>query len=81
MVSYANDLDFKLFKEQRDWVANNITKPGYDAAEGLLYFFDKYTTIVVGGTRAVFKYYKLNRGKSLLDKLSVSDIEIGRAHV
>ena len=74
MFVYNDKLDYKLFKEQREWVPNKITKPRYDETEGLLYFFDKYTTIVVGGTRAVCKYYKQNQGKLLLDKLSVSDI-------
>ena len=73
MFVYDDDKD-QLFSEQRCWVKNKVTTPNYTDAEGLLYFFDKYTTIVIGGSRAVTKYYKQNRGKSLLDKLSISDI-------
>ena len=66
--------DGKLIPGARGWIAKMISKPSYDAAESLLYFLDKYTTIVVGGARAMGKYYKQNRGKTLLDKLTVSDI-------
>jgi hypothetical protein len=69
-----NDETGKVMPEARQWVINKITKPSYEDAEGLLYFMDKYSTIVVGGARAVSKYYKQNRGKQLLDKLTVSDI-------
>ena len=73
MFVYDNDNE-QLFSEQRCWVKNKVTTPNYADTEGLLYFFDKYTTIVIGRLRAVTKYYKQNRGKSLLDKLSISDI-------
>lgn len=64
----------KLVPGARGWIKKKINKPSYEAAESLLYFLDKYTTIVVGGSRAMGKYYKNNRGKTLLDKLTVSDI-------
>ena len=73
MLNIDND-DGMLLLEQRMWIQNKITKPSYEDAEPLLYFFDKYATIVVGGARAMGKYYKQNQGKSLLDKLTVSDI-------
>jgi hypothetical protein len=73
MIEY-DDESGQLLPEQRQWVTNKITKPRYEDAEGLLHFLDKYTTIVVGGARAVSKYYKQNRGKLLLDRLTVSDI-------
>lgn len=71
---FYNDDDEKLLPEQRMWIRNKVTEPSYEDAEPLLYFLDKYATIVVGGARALGKYYKQNRGKSLLDKLTVSDI-------
>lgn len=66
--------DGKVVPSARLWIKTKITKPSYADTEHLLYFFDKYTTIVVGGARAMGKYYKNNRGKTLLDKLTVSDI-------
>ncbi len=74
MFSVVDNEDGKLLLKQRMWNNNKTSKPSYDEAEPLLYFLDKYTTIVVGGTQAMGKYYKQNRGKSLLDKLTVSDI-------
>jgi hypothetical protein len=74
MFNCYDDEDEKLLPEQRMWIRNKVTEPSYEDAEPLLYFFDKYATIVVGGARALGKYFKQNRGKSLLDKLTVSDI-------
>ncbi len=74
MFDVEDDGDGKLLLQQRMWIKNKTSKPSYNEAEPLLYFLDKYATIVVGGTRAMGKYYKQNRGKSLLDKLTVSDI-------
>ena len=73
MFNYDND-DGKLLLEQRMWVQKKVTEPSFEDAKPLLYFLDKYATIVVGGARALGKYFKQNRGKSLLDKLTVSDI-------
>ena len=70
-VEYEED---KIVPSARSWIAKKISKPTYSSAEPLLYFLDKYTTIVAGGARALGKYYKNNRGKTLLDKLTVSDI-------
>jgi hypothetical protein len=44
MFVYDDDKD-QLFSEQRCWVKNKVTTPNYTDTEGLLYFFDKYTTI------------------------------------
>jgi hypothetical protein len=74
MFNYYDDENKKLMPEQRMWIRNKVTEPSYEDAEPLLYFFDKYATIVVGGARTLGKYFKQNRGKSLLDKLTVSDI-------
>lgn len=73
-INYYDEEDEKLLPEQRMWIRNQVTEPSYEDAEPLLYFLDKYATIVVGGVRALGKYFKQNRGKSLLDKLTVSDI-------
>jgi len=70
-VEYEED---KIVPSARSWIAKKIFRPAYSSAEPLLYFLDKYTTIVAGGARALGKYYKNNRGKTLLDKLTVSDI-------
>jgi len=54
---------------------NQNLKPSYDDdAEPLLYFLDKYTTILVSGARAMGKYYKQNKSKMLLDRLTCMDI-------
>jgi hypothetical protein len=74
MFDVEDDEDGKLLLQQRMWIKHKTNKPSYNEAEPLLYFLDKYATIVVGGARAMGKYYKQNRGKSLLDKLTVSDI-------
>ena len=49
-------------------------KTGYEGAEFFLYFLDEYVTVLVGGTRALTKYYKIYYRKTLLDRLSLSDI-------
>ena len=49
-------------------------QPSYGDAESLLYFLDKYTTIMVGGAKAMSQFYKNNKGKMLYDKVSVLDI-------
>ena len=55
------------------WLASKTMKPLYNEAEPLLYFLDKYTTIIVGGAKTMGKYYKANKGKTLLD-LTALDI-------
>jgi hypothetical protein len=59
------------------WLANKNILLLFSEAEPLLYYFlDKYVTrIMVGGAKAMGKYYyKANKSKTLLDKLTVSDI-------
>ena len=74
MHETINYEDGKMVPRARLWIKKKMYKPSFAAAEPLLYFLDKYATIVVGGVRAMGKYYKNNRGKTLLDKLTVSDI-------
>ena len=64
----------KVSPSARAWLTNKNVQPLYDAAEPLLYFLDKYATIMVGGARAMGKYYSANKSKTLLDKLTVTDI-------
>ncbi len=39
-----------------------------------MYFMDKYTTVMVGGTRSMTKYYKNHTWNTLLDRLTPSNI-------
>ncbi len=71
MVEYVNG---KVAPTARGWLAGNNMLPLFDEAEPFLYFLDKYGTIMVGGAKAMGKYYKANKGKTLLDKLTVSDV-------
>jgi hypothetical protein len=71
MVEFTNG---KVSPSARAWLTNKNVQPLYDAAEPLLYFLDKYATIMVGGARAMGKYYSANKSKTLLDKLTVTDI-------
>ena len=58
----------------RKWVDNKVTKLAYADAEPFLYFLDKYTMVVVGGQRAMEKFYKDNQSKTLFDKIMALDI-------
>jgi hypothetical protein len=71
MVEFTNG---KVSLSAQAWLKNKIVQPAYEAAEPLLYFLDKYATIMVGGARAMGKYYTANKSKTLLDKLTVTDI-------
>jgi len=46
----------------RNWTKAKVCKIkiGYEVAKLLLYFLDKYLTVLVGGTCAMAKYYKIN---------------------
>jgi hypothetical protein len=66
--------DGEVAPTARAWFDKDETSPLYSDAEGLLYFLDKYTTIMVGGAKEMSRFYKNNKGKTLLDKVSVSDI-------
>jgi len=67
MVEFTNG---KVSQSAQSWLTNKNEQPLYDAAEPLLYFLDKYATIMVGGARAMGKYYRANKSKTLLDKLT-----------
>ena len=71
MVEYKNE---KALPSIRTWTKAKIAKMGYDIAESFLYFLDKYAIVMVGGARAMAKYYKNNCRKTLLDRLTPSDI-------
>jgi hypothetical protein len=70
MVEYDDVLALPSVRNRKA----KMFKIGYEGAESFLYFLDKYVTVMVGGTRAMAKYYKINSGKTLLDRLSPSDI-------
>jgi len=74
MVEYE---DGEVLPSARSWVSKNILHPSYSDAEPLLHFLDKYTMIVVGGSKAMGGYYKINKGKTLLDRVTESDIAYG----
>ena len=71
MIEVDNDLVLPMVQE---WVHNKVTALAFDDVEPFLYFLDKYTTIIVGGQRAMDKFYKDNRSKTLFDKITASDI-------
>ena len=71
MVEFTNG---QVLPSVRKWAKAKVIKLGYKAAESFLYFLDKYSTVMVGSARAMTKYYKNNHGKSLLDRLTASDI-------
>ena len=71
MVEVDDDLVLPMVQE---WVDKKVTTLEYDTVEPFLYFLDKYTTIIVGGQRAMDKFYKDNRSKTLFDKITASDI-------
>ena len=71
MVEYD---DVFALPSELDWRKSKVFKVGYEDAKSFLYFLDKYETVMVGGTSAMAKYYKINYGKKLLDRLSPSDI-------
>ena len=73
-VDYENGV---VLPSARSWVPSNIVHPSYSEAEPFLHFLDKYTTIIVGGSRALGKYYKNNKGNTLLDRVTESDIAYG----
>jgi len=72
MVEY--DEDGEVLPSTRGWIASKKLHPTYCEAEPLLYFLDKYTTIIIGGSKAMAEYNKTNKGKTLLDRVTVSDI-------
>ncbi len=71
MVEYD---DVFALPSVQNWRKAKVFKVGYEEAKLFLYFLDKYVTVMVGGTRAMAKYQKIKCGKTLLDRLSPSDI-------
>jgi hypothetical protein len=66
--------DGEVLPSARAWYLSNELHPTYDEAEPLIYFLDKYTRIIIGGSKAMAEFKKLNKGKTLLDRVTVSDI-------
>ena len=66
--------DREVLPSAQAWYLSNEHHPTYDEAEPLIYFLDKYTMIIIGGSKAMAEYKKLNKGKTLLDQVTVSDI-------
>ncbi len=66
--------DGVVLPSARGWVSCNILHPSYSDAEPLLHFLDKYMMIIVGGSKAIGKYCKINKGKTLLDRVTELDI-------
>ena len=57
----------------REWQQQGSFIPSYNEAELFLIFIDKYVKLAVGG-HFIAKWMKMNRNKTLLDKLTSSDI-------
>jgi hypothetical protein len=71
MVLYENEM---VCPSVRKWTKTMGLKLAYEEAEHVLYFLDKYTTVMVGGARSMAKYLKNHNGNTLLDRLTPSDI-------
>ena len=69
--------DGVVLPSARSWVPGNIVHPSYSEAEPFLRFLDKYTMIIVGGSKAMGTFFKNNKGKTLLDRVTESDIAYG----
>ncbi len=57
----------------REWPQQGSFIPSYNEAEPFLIFIDKYVKLAVGG-HFIAKWMKMNHNKTLLDKLTLSDI-------
>ena len=66
--------DGKVLPSVLKWTMVKVAKIGYEQAESFLYFLDKYATVMVEGSREMTKFYNNNRSKTLLDRLTASDI-------
>ena len=71
----SNDLitGRKLFTDVQEWPQQGSFTPSYDKAEPFLIFIDKYVKLAVGG-HFIAKWMRMNCNKTLLDKLTASDI-------
>ena len=73
-VKVEYDDDGEVLPSARAWFLGKVLNPTYNDVESFLYFLDKYTRIIVGGSKAMAEYMKLNKGKTLIDRVTVSDI-------
>ena len=73
-VKVEYDDDGEVLPSARAWFLGKVLNPTYNDVESFLYFLDKYTRIIVGGSIAMAEYMKLNKGKTLIDRVTVSDI-------
>lgn len=73
-VKVEYDDDGEVLPSARAWFLGKVLNPTYNDVESFLYFLDKYTRIIVGGSKAMAEYTKLNKGKTLIDRVTVSDI-------
>ena len=55
--------DILALPSVQNWTKAKVFKVGYEDAGSFLYFLNKYVTVMVGGTRALAKYYKVDCGK------------------
>ncbi len=63
-----------MYADARGWTSYpHYSKPTYDQADHFLWFLDKYVSHAVGN-HYFLKWSKLNRSKTILDKVTASDI-------
>ena len=67
------DASSTLVKDVKCWTKTDSLEPTYQDAEPFLRFIDKYVKLTIGG-HYVNKWIRMNRNKTLLDKLTSSDI-------
>ena len=67
------DAGSKIHKDVRGWTTKQGFEPTYEQTEPFLTFIDNYVKHAVGG-HYINKYIKTNRNKTLLDKITASDI-------
>ena len=67
------DASSKIHKDVRGWTTKQGFEPTYEETEPFLTFIDNYVKHAVGG-HYINKYIKTNRNKTLLDKVTASDI-------
>jgi hypothetical protein len=69
-----SDNSGKIYVNARGWTSDpQDSKPTYDQAGHFLRFLDKYVSCAVGN-HFFLQWSKLNRSKTLLDKVTASDI-------
>ena len=71
-----SDNNGRIFVSVREWATSNDENEDeltYEEAEGFLRFIDKYICRAMG-THFLSQWKKLNRTKTILDKITASDI-------